>query len=128
MKRFESYNANPINKRVGDCTVRAISKALGQSWEYTYLGLCLEGFCRCDMPTANNVFGAYLRRKEFERYLIDADDPDNYTVDDFCRDHPQGIFVLAISGHVVAVEDGKYFDSWDSGNEVPIFYWKRKDK
>lgn len=25
------YNPNPTGKRVGDCTVRAISKALGQS-------------------------------------------------------------------------------------------------
>ena len=127
MKLFESYNTNPINKRVGDCTVRAISKALGQSWECTYIGLCLEGFCKSDMPTANNVWGAYLRRNGFERHIIECEDPDTYTVEDFCKDNPKGVFVLAISGHVVAVENGKYFDSWDSGNEVPVFYWKRKD-
>ena len=30
--------------------------------------------------------------------------------------------------HVVCVEDGKYFDSWDSGNEIPLFYWEKEDK
>lgn len=33
-------NENPINNRVGDCVVRAISTALNQEWEKTYTELC----------------------------------------------------------------------------------------
>lgn len=29
---YTHYNPNPAQKSVGDCTVRAISKALDQSW------------------------------------------------------------------------------------------------
>ena len=29
--------------------------------------------------------------------------------------------------NVIAVIDGDYYDSWDSGNEVPIYYWKQED-
>ena len=28
-------------------------------------------------------------------------------------------------GHVVAVEDGNYYDIWDSGDEVPTYYWMK---
>ena len=37
MNNWQSYNPNPVSgQRVGDCTVRAISKATGQDWETTY--------------------------------------------------------------------------------------------
>ena len=37
---YSYFNPNPIkNKRVGDCVIRAISKALNQSWEETYIEL-----------------------------------------------------------------------------------------
>ena len=32
---WKKYNPNPKGACVGDCTVRAISKALNQSWEDT---------------------------------------------------------------------------------------------
>ena len=32
------YNPNPKNRRVGDCSVRAISKALGSDWQDAYIG------------------------------------------------------------------------------------------
>lgn len=54
------YNANPDGRNVGDCTIRALSLALGQSWEQTYVELALEGFMMGDMPSANHVWGAYL--------------------------------------------------------------------
>nr|DAW82566.1 MAG TPA: hypothetical protein [Caudoviricetes sp.] len=38
------------------------------------------------------------------------------------------MYVLALSSHVVCVEDGTYFDTWDSGSEIPLFYWAKEDK
>lgn len=121
---WKEYNPNPIAARVGDCTVRAISKATGQSWEETYINLCIYGLMKCDLPSANHVWGAYLKSKGFKRFLVDDCDCDCYTVADFARNHPDGTYILAISGHVVAVKDGDYYDSWDSGNEIPIYYWE----
>jgi len=125
---FIRYNPNPDRRNVGDCTVRAISKALGQDWETTYTGLALEGFCRCDMPSANHIWGAYLKRHGFRRSLIPDECPDCYSVAEFAADHPKGTYILALSGHVVCVQDGDYYDSWDSGGEVPLYYWQRKDE
>lgn len=127
MGEFVSYNPNPVGLKVGDCVVRALSKALGQDWEQTYIDLCVEGCLRCDMPSANAVWGAYLRRKGFEREIIPNTCPDCYTVENFCADHPNGTYILALDGHVVSVVDGQYYDTWQSGREVPIYYWHRKE-
>ena len=125
MNYYTYYNPNPNGSNVGDCTVRAISKAMGQDWEKTYSGLTAYGFMLRDMPSANHVWGAYLRRNGFGRYIVDDHGKDRYTVRDFCADNPQGTYILAISGHVVCVVDGKYYDSWDSGGEIPIYFWTR---
>lgn len=123
---YSAYNPNPMGARVGDCTVRAISRATGEGWDTVYCGLCVEGLRLCDMPTANHVWGAYLRRHGFRRRALPDDCPDCYTVADFCRDHPHGTYVLAISGHVVCVGDGRYYDTWDSGAESPAYYWYKE--
>lgn len=123
--RYISYNPNPARNRVGDCTVRAISRAMDQDWEQTYAGLTAYGFMLSDMPSANYVWGAYLRHNGFRKYIVDDHGQDVYTVEDFCRDNPAGTFVLCIDGHVVCVVDGNYYDSWDSGGEIPIYYWSK---
>lgn len=122
------YNANPAGRQVGDCTVRAISKAMGRNWDETYSGLAIEGLIRANMPSANHVWGAYLKRHGFGRYIIPDNCPDCYTVNDFCRDHPKGMYILAVDGHVIAVQDGNFYDTWDSGNEIPIYYWQKEDE
>lgn len=124
---FVRYNPNPLGKSVGDCTVRAISNALGQSWDMTHAGLCLESFIMGDMPDANHVWGAYLHRHGFRRSIIPDTCPDCYTVADFAADNPQGTYILALSSHVVCVKDGNWYDTWDSGMEVPLYYWSKEE-
>lgn len=63
---YTQINLNPENKRVGDCTVRAIAAGTGKSWEDIYAALALEGYLLHDMPTANYVWGSYLRRKGWQ--------------------------------------------------------------
>ena len=79
-----------------------------------------------DMMSSNAVWGAYLYDQGFRRYIIPNTCPDCYSVKDFCEDNPKGEFMLATGTHVIAVEDGNYYDTWDSGDEVPIFYWRKE--
>ena len=60
---FSYFNPNPAGQKVGDCTVRAIAKATGKSWDEVYIGLCLQGLIMGDLPSANSVWGAYLRQQ-----------------------------------------------------------------
>lgn len=124
---YTYYQPNPARKSVGDCTVRALSKALGQTWEETYAGLALEGFLQGDLLHADVVWGNYLRRHGFQRHFIPDDGLGDYTVADFTRDNPSGVFVLSMPGHhVVTVEDGVIYDSWDSSGAIPSYYWTKE--
>lgn len=124
---FEYYNPNPCHKRVGDCTIRAISKALDMSWEQTYIELAIYGFMYCDIMNSNNLWGRYLKDKGFKREIIPDDYPENYTVEDFCQDHPKGTYILALQNHVLAVVNGTSYDAWHSSEEIPLYVWSRKE-
>ena len=124
---FKAYNPNPKNNLVIDCTVRAISKATGQSWDETYIGLAVEGYVIKDMSNSNRVWGQYVKRLGFEKFSLPNTCPDCYTIKQFCVDHPRGTFILATGNHVVAVVNGDYYDTWDSGNEIPVYFWTKGD-
>ena len=124
---FVQYNPNPQGNYVGDCVIRAIAKVTEKDWDSTYLAVAMQGFAMKDMPSANHIWGAYLKSQGFRQYALPNTCPDCYTVQDFCEDYPSGVYLLATGSHVIAVEDGNYFDSWDSGSEIPIYYWKREE-
>lgn len=122
---YKNVNLNPEHKRVGDCTVRAIAAGTGKSWEDIYAALALEGYLLHDMPTANYVWGSYMRKCGWKRITLPNNCPDCYSVADFAADHPQGIYILALATHVLCVRDGDWIDSWDSGDEMPLYYWQK---
>ena len=124
---FKFYNPNPKNLLVGDCVIRGISIVTNQSWEDTFIDIAMQGFNMRDMPSSNIVWGNYLKSKGFNRHIIPNTCPDCYTVRDFCNENPQGVYLLATGTHVIAVIDGDYLDTWDSGDEVPIYYWQKED-
>ena len=122
---FVQANPNPRNGRVGDCVIRAITLATDSTWEKVYSELTAYGFMMGDMPSSNEVWGQYLKDKGFKRSIIPDDCPkDCYTIRDFCVDNPKGTYILGTGSHVVAVIDGDYLDTWDSGNEIPIYFWR----
>lgn len=122
------FNQNPTGRIVGDCSVRAVSVALGVDWEQAYTMMCVNGFSMGDMPSSNSVWGAVLRQHGFYRQAIENTCPDCYTADDFCYEHPKGTFVLGFGTHVATIIDGNIYDSWDSSREVPQYYWYKKEE
>jgi hypothetical protein len=125
---YIEFNPNPANRRVGDCAIRAIAKALDIDWETAYAKIVVNGYFMGDVPSADSVWGSVLRQNGFYKETIPNTCPDCYTADDFARDHPDGVYVLGFGGHVATVKDGVLYDSWNSSNEIPIYYWhKRKD-
>lgn len=124
---WEEYNPNPTGRKVGDCAVRAVAKALDTDWETAYLLITANGFHMGDMPSSDSVWGAVLRQHGFYRTAIPNKCPDCYTAEDFAKDNPKGTFVLGFGGHVATIKNGTLFDSWDSSQEIPVYVWCRKD-
>lgn len=119
---YVHYNPNPNGATVGDCVVRALCKALKMDWDKCYGEVVAYGYWLKDMPSANRVWGKLLSDKCYKRSVCDCD----CTVKEFCEQHLNGTFILAIQGHTVCVVDGCYYDSWDSGREVPLYYWQKE--
>jgi hypothetical protein len=120
---YEYYNPNPKQKHVGDCTVRAISKALNMDWHEAYICLALQGLLNADMPSSNAVWGEFLKDNGFKRRTFQNVCPECYTVENFCIDNPYGTYILALQTHVVCVKNGVLYDSWDSRQEEPLYCW-----
>lgn len=121
------YNPNPAGRNVGDCSIRAVAKALDTDWETAYILVCSNGLAMCDMPNADPVWGSVLRERGFYRKAIPNVCPNCYTIRMFCKDNPEGVFVLGTGHHAVTVVDGDIYDAWDSSNEIPIYVWYLKN-
>lgn len=125
--RWKQYNPNPVSRNVGDCSIRALTVALGVDWEEAFALLSANAFQMADMMSSNAVIGSVLRQHGFRRSVIPNSCPDCYTIEDFAEDHPQGVYVVGTGSHIVAIRDGLILDSWDSSKELPQYYWWRKD-
>ena len=66
---FVKTNPNPHGSYVGDCVIRALSIATGKTWSEVYTELALKGLQMCDMPSSNQVWGAYLKDNGY--FVID---------------------------------------------------------
>ena len=120
------FNPNPLGKRVGDCAVRAVAKALNMNWEDAFIELSIAAFEMADMPSSDAVWGSVLRKNGFTRGSVPDACVDCYTAEDFCNEYFKGTYVLAFGGHVATCIDGKIYDAWDSSREIPQFYWKKE--
>ena len=130
------YNDNPFNLDVGDCVVRAISVALNYNWYMVHDELSFLSRKMADMPSSNRVWKEYLRQKGWIERTVDINCPNCITLKDFCRTHPRGRYIVSLcemslaqnniivtGSHVVSVIDGDYYDTWDSGADVPLSYF-----
>lgn len=117
-------NPNPEKKEVPDCVIRAICIALNKPWlevsDELYEMARSEYSVTCD----DNVWGRYLYSLGFEPFLLPFVCPKCTTINEFTKMYPFGRYIVGTGTHAVAVIDGDYYDSWDSGKLVPTFFWR----
>lgn len=123
---YIELNINPDRKQTGDCVIRSIGAVIDKEWDDVFLDLMAKSFQMKEMPSQNNVWGSYLHDLGFKKHVIPDSCPDCYTVNDFTRDHPQGRYVVGTGSHAVAVIDGNHYDVWDSGEEIPVYYFEKE--
>lgn len=130
-RRFCYYQPNKkdLKDEFGDCTIRALTKALDVTW--------LEAFDMtipfCREYQVSNLFDApsYIERKMIEKLgftyhgISNKKGSKRPTVDSFAKDHPEGVYILNVANHEVACVDGKYYDTWDCGYKSLYGYYER---
>lgn len=89
--------------------------------------LTVKGLEKAMWGDTNAVWEKYLKENRFEMHVLQDTCPDCYTIADFADDHPTGTFIVATGTHVVCVQDGNYFDTWDSGSQIPSYYFEIKE-
>lgn len=119
-------NPNPCRQEEPDCVVRAISLATGRSWDDVHWDLCMLSHINCTMPSTNWLWEAYLKQHRFEKFLLPASCPSRTTVKEFCKQYRKGTYVIGTGSHAVCVKDGDYLDSWDSGSEIPTYFFRKR--
>lgn len=122
---FAYYNPHPDNKHVGDCVKRALTKATG--WDYHDVQLALN---RYKKVTKTKVFNEAKNFVPFiEKELEGKKLPQyrNVKVGEFAKQHQSGAFVAKVRRHVVAVVDGKVYDTWNSSFKAITKVWQIKE-
>ena len=74
----------------------------------------------------NWLWELYLRKHGFEKFLLPETCPSCVTVREFARRYPRGTYIIGTGNHAVTVIDGDYYDSWDSGNEIPSYFFRER--
>lgn len=121
---YRNFNNNPLGRnKVGDCSVRAVSKALGVSWDDAHDMLADMSKNMGTIMNDNDVISAVLRMHGFYKENLPCTSRDCYTVREFANENPRGTYVVGTGSHVVAIINGDYYDSWPSGDESVIYFW-----
>ena len=123
-------NTKDVADKYGDCTIRALSKALNCTWLEAFDKTI--PFCRkyqtsnifdCDLTTRISI----LKQLGFVYHGIsNKKGSKRPTVASFAKDNKDGIYLLVTAHHVVAATDGKYFDTWDCGNKSLYGYFEKE--
>ena len=122
---FKYYNANPKNNFVGDCVARAISKATGNSWECVIRDMTEYGIKHGTTFNDKKNIRSYLKSLGWVKHSEPRDRNNKKVIaKDFLKDnHIRKAIANVGSHHIVAIEDGKIVDTWNSSYETIHSYW-----
>lgn len=121
-------NKQDIKRKVGDCSVRAISKALKLNWYEAYDMLCSIGREFQAMPNSKITYEHLLKTNNFKYVGIsNKRGTKKPTVESFTKEHKTGTYCLHTKKHMVTVVDGVYYDTWNSGRQCLYGYWVKEE-
>lgn len=123
---YQHYQPNPRGVHTDDCVIRALTKALDVDWDTASVYAIVQQIRDSDLYIKNYVWGNLLLRNGFTKHHIPDTCPDCFTVEDFAKEHPHGLYILGTGEHAVAVVDGDWYDTFDSGTMIPIVYYEKE--
>lgn len=116
----------PNDHVCGDCSIRAVSGALGITWHNALDKLVEKAHKLTDAPTSTECVGALLIDNGFKWHPIDVSDGGKRPkVHEFSKSR-NTTCVLRVSSHLVFCSNGTYKDIWDCGEKCLYGYWEKK--
>ena len=129
--RYKYYQPNRLDLKdeYGDCVIRALSKFFNLSWIDTF-HKCLPIIEKYQMLPGQFFFAAQDDKINDELGIrripiSNKRGSKRPTVESFAKSHPTGTYIVKVASHVVAVVDGYYYDTWDSGEKSLYAYFER---
>lgn len=115
---YQYYNANPKDRHIDDCVIRALSLLTNKTWAEMYDEL--SDLANNDALMLDSVIFV-------EDYLDDRFPRECHyskTLGEFINEFPIGKYAVTLNGHITAVIDGVVFDTFDPRDRVIRCSWR----
>lgn len=121
---YRYFNANPLGRKVNDCTVRAISLATGKSWDFIYK--VLSEFARKEAVMMDNI--KYIDKFLDSNFLKVYSHNSGYkmTVDEAAKNFNRGVYLITMQNHITCCIDGTIYDIFNPGDRTVWEIYKVK--
>ena len=118
---YKFYNANVLGKFHNDCSIRAISLAEGKTWDETYDELSeiaqRNGIILDDVNFIEPLLDSRYKRVCFREK----------TVGEFAEEHPMGVYLVTMKGHITCCMNGVIYDTFDCRDRFMWCAWRVLD-
>ncbi len=126
--KYFQPNDKDLKDKVGDCQIRAFCKALNLTWVEAFdltIPICRElqtyTIFDCDLDKTKVA----MKQLGFSYTGIsNKKGSKRPTIEQFAKEHPNGRYIVSVAHHAVAVVDGYYYDTWDSGHKSLYGYYE----
>lgn len=109
------YQPNPKNYLIGDCTLRAYCKIENITWEQAFDIAAKIAKKNAVMMDDTNCVDDVLKSLHY-KYIPYTEKTIIY-LDELVRLVPDFKYIADADDHIIAEENGKYYDTYDSGNK-----------
>ena len=121
---YKYFNPHPkgTTTDVGDCVKRAVVVTTGM--DYMEVQRALNAYKKLTGATSFNT------NKNPHRYVEDVlaakkiEVDKSITVEEFCKTHPRGRYILDLDEHWIGVYNADYYDTWECGKKAVNFAYK----
>lgn len=128
MLEFRKVNKNPLGKKTGDCTTRAIANVLDITWEQAITEQC-EGAIKTSCGLTSNETIDYIMNKYGYKKMKQPRKIDNtkYNVLEMDRiltkkQISEGV-LINVSNHTTCIKNDDLQDIWNCGYKTVLNYW-----
>lgn len=127
--KYLKYNANPKNKRTGDCVIRALTVALDKKYEDVAKDLFEFSMKTYYSMNSKENFSGYLSKQGYlMQRMPKREDGTRYTVEEFIDElaEVEGIYIVSVANHLTCIKNEQLIDIWDCSKKSVGNYWKIK--